>query len=114
MNNKIYTLKEIINKGTPIFKKYNISNVFIFGSYANDTAKVDSDIDFLISPPKNFTLFDMISLENELKDIFGKNIDLVSNNTYTRDMDKEISKDGIRAKEFFYKNVVKERKIIYG
>lgn len=114
MSNNIYTIEDIIIKSKPILKKYKIKEAFIFGSYAKNMAKKDSDIDFLITPPSNFTLVDMYSLEEELKNIFKKNIDLVSNNSYTRDMDKEISKDGIKAKQLFYKEIMNERKIIYG
>lgn len=114
MNNDIYTLNYIIKKSTPIFKKYNISNAYIFGSYAKNIAKSDSDIDFLIIPPQKFTLFDMLSLEEELKETFDKNIDLVSDNIYTRDMNTEVSEDGIKAKQIFYKEICNERKLIYG
>ena len=68
----------------------------------------------MINPPNNFTLFDMLSLESELKEIFNKDIDLVSDKSYTRDMYNEASEEGIRAKEIFYNNVINERKNVYG
>lgn len=113
MTNVIYTVDDIIVRSKPILKKYNIKEAFIFGSYANNCAKKESDIDFLITPPTGFTLFNMSSLEEELKNEFKKNIDLVSNNIYTRDMNKEISKDGIKAKELLYSQIINERKVIY-
>ena len=114
MSDNIYTIDDIIKISKPIFKKYNIREAFIFGSYANNNAKKDSDIDFLITPPTGFTLLRMYSLEEELKSIFKKNIDLVSNNIYTRDMNKEISNDGVKAKQIIYNQIINERKNIYG
>ena len=114
MNNKIYTLKYITKIATPIFKKYNVKTVFLFGSYAKNTANENSDIDFIMTPPKGFTLFDLAALENELNEAFEKKIDIISENTYTRDMYKEVSEEGIKAKESFYNNIKSERKLIYG
>ncbi len=113
MNNKIYTLKQIIEISTPIFKKYKVKTVFLFGSYAKNIADENSDIDFIMTPPKGFTLFDLSSLENELNEAFEKNIDLISENSYTRDMYNEVSEDGIKAKEYFYNEITNERKLIY-
>lgn len=114
MIDKIYTINEIIEISKPIFVKYGIKEVSIFGSYAKEKADKNSDIDFLIIPPDNFNLLDMFALENELKISLNKEVDLVSKNPYTRDLNKEISNDGIKAKELFYNDVYKERKIIYG
>ena len=45
---KVYSIEEIINICTPIFEKYNVDKVYIFGSYARGEATKDSDIDLLI------------------------------------------------------------------
>lgn len=114
MENVIYSIEKIMKESEPVFKKYNIIEASIFGSYAKNNAREDSDIDFLIKPPINFSLFDMYSLEEELRNLFNKNIDLVSSNIYTRDMDKEVSDDGIKAKKIIYKQILDERRVIYG
>lgn len=41
----VLTLKEIKEKNKPIIKKYNINDVYLFGSYARGEANRNSDID---------------------------------------------------------------------
>ena len=111
---KIYTIEEIKEKTLPIFTKYNISEITIFGSYARGEANENSDIDFLVVYPKGFTLFNSISLEEELKEVLNKEIDIVSKNVYTRDMNAEVSDYAILAKKVFFNTITKEGKMIYG
>lgn len=74
-NSGILTQNEIIEICEPIFKKYKISYSYLFGSYANNEAKENSDIDLLVSnEPKGF---DFIDLQNDLNKALHKNIDLV-------------------------------------
>ena len=113
-NKKIYTIDEIKDKALPIFMKYNVSEITLFGSYARGEANSNSDIDFLVVYPKNFTLLKLASLEEELEQEFGKEIDIVSKNAYTRDMNDEISDYAILAKKIFFNNITKEGKTIYG
>lgn len=44
----ICTLDEIRRIIVPIAQKYNLSAVYLFGSYARGTAKEDSDLDLLV------------------------------------------------------------------
>jgi len=41
--------KQLLEKGTPIFKKYNIETVFLFGSVAAGRSRKDSDVDLYVS-----------------------------------------------------------------
>ena len=41
----VYTIKEIKNIIKPIFNKYGINDIYLFGSYARGEAKASSDID---------------------------------------------------------------------
>ncbi|NWG35913.1 MAG: nucleotidyltransferase domain-containing protein [Chloroflexi bacterium] len=52
----------------------------IFGSALRADFRPDSDVDVLISfsPQAHVTLFDMARMQEELKTIFGRNVDLVS------------------------------------
>jgi uncharacterized protein len=61
-------------------KRWNISEFAIFGSALRDDFRPDSDIDVLVSfvPQARVTLFDMAHMQVELKDIFKRNVDLVS------------------------------------
>jgi len=60
--------------------KYGASNVRIFGSVALGTANNDSDIDFLVDMEKGRSLFDLGGLLMELQELFGRKVDVVTEN----------------------------------
>ena len=61
-------------------KRWNISELAIFGSALREDFRPDSDVDILVSfaPQARVTLFDMAQMQEELKDIFKRDVDLVS------------------------------------
>jgi predicted nucleotidyltransferase len=60
--------------------KYGASNIRVFGSVANGTANVDSDIDFLVDMEKDRSLFDVGGLLMDLQELFGRKVDVVTEN----------------------------------
>ena len=60
--------------------KWQISEMSLFGSVLRDDFTPDSDIDVLVrfDESAHCSLFDLVRMENELKEIFGRNVDLVS------------------------------------
>lgn len=69
--------------------KYGASNVRIFGSVARGEARPDSDVDFLVSFPADRSIFDLVGLWLDLKDLLRREVDL--------SMDSSI-KDYVRAR----------------
>ena len=61
-------------------RRWNISGLALFGSALREDFRPDSDVDVLVSfaPQAHVTLFDMAQMQNELKDIFKRDVDLVS------------------------------------
>jgi predicted nucleotidyltransferase len=61
-------------------KRWNVSEFAVFGSALRPDFRPDSDVDVLVSftPQAHVTLFDMVHMQDELKAIFGRNVDLVS------------------------------------
>jgi len=61
-------------------RRWNISELALFGSALREDFRPDSDVDVLVSfgPQAHVTLFDMAQMQNELKDIFKREVDLVS------------------------------------
>jgi hypothetical protein len=61
-------------------RRWNISEFALFGSVLSADFRPDSDVDVLVSfaPQAHVTLFDMARMQAELKDIFGRDVDLVS------------------------------------
>jgi len=61
-------------------KKWNIKELSLFGSVLTEKFNQDSDLDILVafSDDSEHTLFDLVRMEDELKQIFGCDVDLVS------------------------------------
>lgn len=61
---------------------------------------------------KIVTLIDLVEFENELKSVLGKKVDIVTEETYLDDGVAE-NKYGKLAKEIFYNQVLKDRRVLY-
>lgn len=61
-------------------KRWNVSELAIFGSALRADFRPDSDVDVLVSfaPEAKISLFDMVHMQEELKQIFGRDVDLIS------------------------------------
>ena len=77
----MYTKEEILKilreKKPELQKRYPISELGIFGSYARGDYNEKSDIDILVDFNGRIGI-EFISLAHELEDTFNKKIDLVS------------------------------------
>lgn len=92
--------KQLIEKISHYFYSQPINKAWIFGSYARDEAKKQSDIDILVDflPEAHITLFKYVRMVNDLQALTGKKIDLVE--------------DG-QLKSFAVQHVEKEKILIY-
>lgn len=61
-----------------ILAPYSPSRVGIFGSYARNEEKKNSDLDILVNFSKDVSLFDIIGMEIELSEKLGIKVDLVT------------------------------------
>lgn len=61
-------------------RRWQITELALFGSVLRDDFGADSDVDVLVSfgEGARHTLFDLDDMEHELKEIFGRKVDLVS------------------------------------
>ena len=61
-------------------RKWNITELAFFGSVLRDDFDSDSYIDVLVvfAPEAKHSLFDMVRMEDELEQILGRTVDLVS------------------------------------
>ena len=61
-------------------KRWNVSEFAIFGSALRTDFRPDSDVDVLVSfaPGAGVSLFDMVHMQDELKQIFKREVDLIS------------------------------------
>lgn len=92
---KYKELDKIIPIIIKILKKNNVTRAGIFGSYAREEQKKDSDIDILIEPPKGIG-FGFVGIQLELKNKLKKEVDLLSYNGIHHALKKSILKDEVR------------------
>lgn len=74
-------LTELDNYKAEIFllaNQFGVKNIKVFGSVARGEAEDNSDIDFLVEMDKGRTLLDRIAFRQELLQIFGREVDVIS------------------------------------
>jgi len=59
--------------------RWRITEFSLFGSVLSDDFRPDSDVDVMVSfeEAAGWSLFDIVDMEDELKSIFGRDVDLV-------------------------------------
>ncbi len=60
-------------------RRWQIKELALFGSVLRDDFRPDSDVDVLVqfTPEARHTLFDVVHMQEELQQIFGRDVDLV-------------------------------------
>ena len=61
-------------------ERWKIAELALFGSVLRDDFRPESDVDVLVefAPGASWSLFDNVAMEDELSEILGRNVDLVS------------------------------------
>ena len=87
------TKKEILNKLRDLkpilLKDYAVKEIGIFGSFSDNSATEDSDIDILVELDKPIG-WKFFTLEIFLEEIFGRKIDLVTKNALKHQLKEKI------------------------
>jgi predicted nucleotidyltransferase len=97
----VSNLTEIQELAKPLFKKFNLKQAAVFGSFARNEQTKKSDIDLVIDFFGKYDLLDLVGLKQDLEKIFNSKVDLVTL--------KSISdKDNI-----FGQTILNEAKVIY-
>lgn len=88
-------IKNISMMVAPIAKKYGVDRVALFGSRAKNTAKETSDHDFIISRGNICSLFQLASFIDELEQVFGGNVDVITDTSNNIGFLEQIKKDEV-------------------
>lgn len=93
---RILSVQEIQERSKNVFSKYEIEYCYLFGSYAKNQAREDSDVDLLLST--DITGLQFYGLVEELRETLRKKVDVVElgqveNN---KELLNEILRDGIK------------------
>ena len=64
---------------TELCRRWQISELSVFGSVARGSSRMDSDIDLLATfhPDAPWSTLDLVDLREELSTLFGRKVDLV-------------------------------------
>jgi len=75
-----FEIAKIMELITEYLNTQPILKAWIFGSYARGEQRMDSDIDILILPDKSqhFSLFTLSVISEDLKNMLGRKVDLVT------------------------------------
>jgi predicted nucleotidyltransferase len=63
-----------------IASSHRVSNVRVFGSASRAEDGPDSDLDLLVEPTAQTTLFDIGAIRHELKNLLGMEVDVLTRN----------------------------------
>ena len=60
-------------------RRWKVTELALFGSVLRDDFGPDSDVDVLVSfaPDAPWSLFDLVDMRDELKEVLGREVDLV-------------------------------------
>ena len=75
--------------------KYGVDRVRIFGSVARDEARTDSDVDFLVHFKNGRTLFDLIGFGQDVEELLGRKVDVLSERGVSPYMKDRIFKEAV-------------------
>ncbi len=91
----IYTIEEIKEKAKNVFmNKEYIDRVYLFGSCAKNSARPDSDLDFVVRVNSSVGM-KLYELYDEINDVFGKSTDILTEKEILSFMPKTYMKDRI-------------------
>jgi predicted nucleotidyltransferase len=76
---KFHNIELPEEKITDLCRRWKVVELALFGSVLRDDFRPDSDIDVLITftPDCGWSLFNLAQMQEELKDIFQREVDLV-------------------------------------
>ena len=76
---KVEEIKKIIKNHKNILKDdYGVTEIGLFGSYIKRNQGDTSDVDILVDFQEPIDLFTFVHLKNQLSELLGENVDLVT------------------------------------
>lgn len=67
-----------LREAKPLLVSFGVARVSLFGSYARDEAREDSDVDVLVEFARPIGMFDFVRLQRELGERIGRKVELVT------------------------------------
>lgn len=99
MDKRIFTLENIMAMVKPLAEKYQVKEIYLFGSYARGEADENSDLDFLVFGGENFKLTNIFALGEDLREVLQKKVDIFEINEVNQDSE-------------FYRTIMREKVLV--
>lgn len=72
------TIEVIRRKITPILRRHDVARAAIFGSFAREEPRADSDLDILVEFSGDKTLLDLVGLQLTLEKTLQREVDVLT------------------------------------
>lgn len=97
MSQKVYSIDEIKEILATLLENMPVYSVILFGSYAQNKANKNSDIDLIIDTKGSLMGFKLYSLITKIEEAFKKNVDGFEKTEIIKNsaIDKEIKRTGV-------------------
>ena len=87
---------EVVRAHLPALRRrYKIGSLSVFGSYARSEERRRSDVDILVEFDQPPTLFEFMDLQDELSQLLGVKVDLVSRKALRGEVGKRILEEAV-------------------
>lgn len=85
-------------------RRWKISEFALFGSVLGENFRPESDIDVLVTfaPDAGWSLLDHVEMQDELKSLFGRTVDLISRRGIERSRNRIRRKEILESAEVIY------------
>lgn len=105
---KVYSFDELKSIIAPIAEKYGILQAYVFGSYAKDQAKPQSDVDILVKEDGSQHAIMYYIMWDELRESLKKPVDLINFGSFDQGSDAEIKR-----RHQFRDAIAGEQRLVY-
>lgn len=78
-----------------VLRQYRIKRLSAFGSRARGDARPDSDLDLVIDPPEDTSLFDLVHIKDALEEAFGVKVNLLTRQGLRERLKRHVEEDGV-------------------
>lgn len=95
MNTRIYSIDELKDIITPIAEKYQIANVYLFGSFARGDFDDQSDIDLRINKGNLKGMFALCGFYTEVSEALERKVDILTTGSLDDSFLEEIQKEEV-------------------
>lgn len=90
-----YTIDELKNIIAPIARKYQVSQVYLFGSFARGDYDDESDIDIRIEKGNLRGMFALCGFYTEIEDAVERKVDVLTTGSLSEEFLEGIKKDEV-------------------